>query len=50
VSIPGKDCSETIKEFPDRFADSVDEFIVELKAGTKQLVECAELIESQRSK
>jgi hypothetical protein len=50
VSIPGKDCSETIKEFPNRFAHSVDEFIVELTAGTKQLVGCADLIETQRSK
>lgn len=50
VSIPGKECSETIKEFPNRLAHSVDELIAELKAGTKQLVDCAELIETQRSK
>lgn len=50
VSIPGKYGSETIKEFPDRVAHSVDEFTAELKAATRQLVGCSELIESQRSK
>jgi hypothetical protein len=50
VSIPGRYGSETIKQFPDRFASSVDQFVVELSAATKQLVKCSDLMASQRSK
>ena len=47
VELPGKYGSNTLKGFPDRFAETIDEFIVQLNEATSQLLASADLIETQ---
>ena len=47
VELPSDYSPNILKEFPDRFAGTVDEFISELNEATTQLLESADLIETQ---
>ncbi|MEP7039264.1 MAG: hypothetical protein ABI891_13090 [Acidobacteriota bacterium] len=47
VELPGDYNPEILKEFPDRFAETVDEFIFQLNDATSQLLDSANLIETQ---
>ena len=48
VELPGEYGPNTLKEFPDRLAETVDQFIAQLDEATSQLLESADLIESQK--
>ena len=47
VELPGKYGPNTLKEFPDRSAETVDEFVRQLDEATTQLLGSAVLIETQ---
>jgi len=47
VELPGDYGPNTLKAFPDRCAQTVDEFVMQLDEATTQLLSSAELIESQ---
>lgn len=47
VELPGEYGPSTLKKFPDRVAETIDEFIIQLKEATSQLLESADLIDSQ---
>lgn len=47
VELPGDSGPNTLKEFPDRSAETIEEFVRQLDEATTQLLGSAELIESQ---
>ena len=47
VNLPGEYGPNTLKEFPDRVAHTIDDFIVQLEEGMKGLTGSANLIETQ---
>ena len=47
VELPGEYGPNTLREFPDRVAETIDEFVVQLAGATSELLESANLIQSQ---